>query len=353
MLFLVLYCLIWYNIDTIKTENGVVTMKKRNRILACAIIFAIFTSAALPVMAQVSFSDVKQSDWFFDNVMSMTQKGLFSGYEDGKFKPDNSMTRAEFLTVVDKILELDTTAGSDQWYEAVYLSAVDAGIITKGEMSFDKNTLNSPIPREEMSMIAVRAMEKLGETVTVAYEGNVKASISDFSQVGTYYRDYVLKAYSSGVITGYEDNSFRPKTELPRCQAAAVLNRIIDSSAREKKDFSQAVEIPNQDLSAPITIYEGQPRTPENNRFAKEGDIVVKADGTQVVLAKGAHGILGEGQGVAPDLGVSVEKGGNTTVVAGEVFSGATDFKDSLGNSVMNYRYEVNNVTGEGHWSAE
>ena len=50
-----------------------------------------------------------------------------------------------------------------------------------------------------------------------------------------------------------------------------------------------------------ITIYEGQPR---DNRLAREGDTFVKADGTEIVLAIGPHGVLGKGQGVAPDVGL-------------------------------------------------
>ena len=106
---------------------------------------------------------------------------------------------------------------------------------------------------------------------------------------------------------------------------------------------------------APITIHEGEV---SQRRFAREGDTVVKADGTEVVLAIGPHGVLGEGQGVAPDLGVTVTGVGNTTVtmtnVTGLVFSGDVgDQVDSTGMTVNNQSYYVNLVTGEGHWAAE
>ncbi len=100
----------------------------------------------------------------------------------------------------------------------------------------------------------------------------------------------------------------------------------------------------------PITIHEGEV---SQRRFAREGDTVIKADGTEVVLKKGAHGVLGEGQGVAPDLGLEVPTGGNRRVQTDRVFSGLTDFKDSTGKSVVNARYYVNKLTGEGHWGSE
>ena len=104
------------------------------------------------------------------------------------------------------------------------------------------------------------------------------------------------------------------------------------------------------DTDEPITIHEGEV---SQRRFAREGDTVIKADGTAVVLAIGPHGVLGEGQGVAPDLGLETPTGFNKRVEAYKVFSGTTDFKDSTGKSVVNAHYYVNKVTGEGHWSAE
>ncbi len=100
----------------------------------------------------------------------------------------------------------------------------------------------------------------------------------------------------------------------------------------------------------PIIIHEGEV---SQRRFAREGDTVIKADGTEIVLKKGSHGILGEGQGVAPDLGLETPTGFNKRVEAYKVFSGTTDFKDSTGKSVINAHYYVNKLTGEGHWDTE
>ena len=105
----------------------------------------------------------------------------------------------------------------------------------------------------------------------------------------------------------------------------------------------------------PIIIHEGEV---SQRRFAREGDTVIKSDGTAVVLKKGSHGVLGEGQGIAPDLGVTVTGVGNTTVtmtnVTGLVFSGDVgDQVDSAGMRINNEGYYVNQITGEGHWGAE
>ena len=71
-------------------------------------------------------------------------------------------------------------------------------------------------------------------------------------------------------------------------------------------------------------------------------------------MKKGAHGILGEGQGVAPDLGVINE---GFTVTAKNItkldYAGGSGCYDSTGTGIKNGSYFVNELTGEGHWDAE
>ena len=130
-----------------------------------------------------------------------------------------------------------------------------------------------------------------------------------------------------------------------------VNNTITISTQTEPSE--QPSEPTNDD--EPITIHEGEV---SQRRFAREGDTVIKSDGTEVVLKKGPHGVLGEGQGVAPDLGVTVTGVGNTTVtmtnVTGFVFSGDVGAQvDSVGERINNQSYYVNQITGEGHWGKE
>ncbi len=105
-----------------------------------------------------------------------------------------------------------------------------------------------------------------------------------------------------------------------------------------------------------ITIYEGQTR---DNRLAREGDTFVKADGTQIVLKKDeVTGVLGYGQGVAPDVGLMDEVGQGdakfTVPLAanGRLVTGKYG-QNSVGINVSASYYRVNSLTGEGHWNSE
>ena len=105
-----------------------------------------------------------------------------------------------------------------------------------------------------------------------------------------------------------------------------------------------------------ITIYEGQPR---DNRLAREGDTFVKSDGTRVVLKiDELTGVLGYGQGVAPDIGLTemVGQGDAATphvLVANDKMVTNKYGNDSTGAWTAASFYNVNPLTGEGHWNGE
>ena len=116
--------------------------------------------------------------------------------------------------------------------------------------------------------------------------------------------------------------------------------------------FAVPEELVNSTSTAPITIYEGQLRS---NRPAKAGDTFIKKDGTQIILQKDQYGIVGGGQGVAPDIGL---KYGASSCYKNETFiydglSGALLWTDSTGKNINNQSYQINASTSEGHWGLE
>ena len=332
----------------------------RKSIAGSLIAVSLISSSLSAFAYTTTFPDVNPGDWYYDTVMSMTARGLFAGIEeDGViyFKPDKAMTRAEFLVVVSRVLELPVNEGG-QWWEGAYESLKESGIVTGGEIGIEG--INEAMPREEMAMVAIRAGEYRGESLGSKYKDRVSNEISDINEIGSYYRDYVIRAYENGILEGIGDGRFDGKGTLSRSAAATVFNKLLDASARKVKDYSSvggsgSGSSGSEAEDGPIIIKEGEV---SQRRFARAGDTVVKADGTEVVLAIGPHGVLGEGQGVAPDLGVTVTGVGNTTVtmtnVTGLVFSGDVgDQVDSVGMRINNESYFVNNITGEGHWGAE
>ncbi len=165
-------------------------MRKRDilrKSIAGSLIAVSLASTTLSAFAYTTtFPDVNPGDWYYDTVMSMTARGLFAGIEeDGViyFKPDKAMTRAEFLVVVSRVLELPVVEGG-QWWEGAYESLKESGIVTGGEIS--EEVINEAMPREEMAMVAIRAAEYRGESIGSKYKDRVSNEITGV-RVGECY----------------------------------------------------------------------------------------------------------------------------------------------------------------------
>lgn len=311
------------------------------------------------------FTDINSSHWAYQYVDRMVQDGLFTGTSATTFSPDTPMTETQFLTVVlrkafpDELTQYNAEFKSD-WYMGAYQLGRDKGIISDSIYGTDAGAMNKrTITRERMTDMVIKTMELKGELVYGDANG-VSKFVSDLGNCSSSCKDSMIKAYTMGIIAGTGGSKVSPKDTATRAQGATVLYRFAYPEERKAPDLSGVPEQPGANLEAPITIYEGQTRLQGESRLAREGDTFVKKDGTKIVLKKGPHGILGEGQGVAPDIGFvvgeSVEKG--WVVANQERFSPgpSLDSKyqyNSIGKSVNNDTYKIDPWTGEGHWGDE
>ena len=240
-----------------------------------------------------SFSDVPRSHWAYNSIMQMAQRGMIAGTTTpvngvGTFAPEMTMTRAQFVTVVTRYMyanELKNYANvGGAWYAGNYEIAVDKGLIKESEFSME--SMNTPMTRQEMAMVLVRAMEQLGEENGTLIS---TSKIPDYNKIGTYYRNYVQIAYSKGLICGTDAaGTFNPMGTLNRAQAATVLYRLVDVGTRAEVDLSTVTPKEEvQQTAGKQTFYEGQ----KHNK-PQAGDVVIKADGTKVVIQYDANGIL-------------------------------------------------------------
>ena len=204
------------------------------RFLAFALT-AITLISSLPITASENvFRDVNQGDWYYETVTEMTEMGLFKGKGNNMFCPGDTMTRAEFVTVVMRALYPDADLSSEageKWWQDAYEAALEKGILKNPEfITYNRVDLDIAIQRQEMALISVRALNVLGETDITPYK-----HIPDISSVNKSYADYVKKAYGAGIIIGDEKGYFKPTNTLTRAEASTVLYRIIEKSARANK----------------------------------------------------------------------------------------------------------------------
>lgn len=318
--------------------------------------------------AMANFKDIPANAWYYDYVSRMVQDGLFNGTSSTTFSPEAPMSEVQFLTVVLRKAfptelnqynaQYPAGQNGNQWYTGAYRLGLAKGIINSSVYGSGADMNARNITRERMTDMAIKGLEAMGEQIYSDAYG-VSSRVTDLNQCTGDMKSSMIKAYTMGIIAGTTSTTVSPKQTATRAQGATVLYRFAYPDERTIPDLSAPVEKPGSDLSQPITIYEGQSRVAGESRLAREGDIFVKADGTKVVLKKGPNGVLGEGQGVAPDLGFKAtpNAGKAGTVTNQERFSPGPVLGDygfnSIGKAYNNDTYKVNPWTGEGHWGTE
>ena len=173
----------------------------------------------LPDIAKNDFSDISPH-WAKDYIKTLADDGIINGFSDNTFKPDNSITRAEFTKIVCKAFGINsgTDCGfsdvsvSDWFYESV-CSAKSAGIITGYDVIFNPNGF---ITREDASVMINRILN---------LSADKNALFSDADEISDYAVQAVNALYENKILSGYSDSTFKPKGNITRAEAAAVIAR--------------------------------------------------------------------------------------------------------------------------------
>lgn len=178
-------------------------------------------------IADKFFPDVS-NHWAENYVNDLFAKGIVNGDENGKFNPDNSIKRSEFIAIAVRSASFEmseykdsfTDVSDNAWYAEVIQTALDNGIISPAD-SFRPDDL---ITREEMAKIicGIANLDKLyAEEIVLDDKYTDADSISDWAKM------YVKYISSSGLMKGREDGSFAPKDGATRAEAAAVISRML------------------------------------------------------------------------------------------------------------------------------
>ena len=216
-------------------------MKKRILATFLSAVTLISCSSALAT----DYSDVNQSAWYASYVNKISELNAFSGYEDGTFRPDNQITQEEFIKTVvclicGELNESNALTVKNTWnskwssWAVPYLDkAFELGLITEQDTMF--KLVGIPCNRGEMAKVITRAVEYLKED-SVADTSTYITKLKDYNRIKEEYKPYVLQAYAKGILSGYDDGTFRDDGLLTRAEASSVLVRLIDKKERVNSD---------------------------------------------------------------------------------------------------------------------
>ena len=173
------------------------------------------------------FTDVPKTAWYRADVEYVWQHGIMKGISATKFGPDTKMTRAMFVTVLYRMegspsvegmqIPAFTDIGAKWCYDAI-IWAYNAGVtLGKTATTFAPN---DSITRAEI----VTMVYRYSGSPTVSGVPN----FTDAASVGAWARDAIIWATSVGVVNGYTDGSFGPNKTALRSEMAAMLHRYME-----------------------------------------------------------------------------------------------------------------------------
>ncbi|MDD3164816.1 MAG: S-layer homology domain-containing protein [Oscillospiraceae bacterium] len=172
-----------------------------------------------------SFSDVPAGAWYESAAVWAAQNALMTGFPDGTFAPDQSMSRAMAATILQRLCGAATTAGSADfsdvpagaWYESAVAWASGKGIVTG--MGDGRFAPNAPISRAQLCVMLYRAAGVLG--LDTAARGDLSA-FSDAAQVPDYAKEAMAWCVSSGILSG---TALKSAAQASRAEIAVMLQR--------------------------------------------------------------------------------------------------------------------------------
>ena len=211
------------------------------RRLFLALLTVLLLSAAV---SAADYSDVSDAHWANEQIVYL--KDEITGYPDGTYKPENTVTRAEFLTLFARIAFPDEwkQAESDEWWKAAY------AVCTAHDLLDDiTGSRTEAMPRGEIAAILGRfcsGWDGVNERADAANQlvinwteqrmelAQWQPLFSDTKEYETH-SSYLRTCTNQGLLTGYPDGSFKPVKGVTRAEAAAILARLKAQLALREK----------------------------------------------------------------------------------------------------------------------
>lgn len=172
------------------------------------------------------FSDVEKDSWAAPYIMNLTDRKIFTGYDDGSFRPNTYITRQEIAVAMVRAMGLEADASTAETVDTGF--ADDAAIASwaRGYVNialreklftgYDDGEFKPErvISRQELIAVIMR-LAGSDESVTPNYV--------DAHEIHGYAKDFVGHASSLGIVNGYPDGTFRPLNDVTRAEVAKIL----------------------------------------------------------------------------------------------------------------------------------
>lgn len=209
--------------------------------IAIFTIFCLLLMLSMPISIMATTPADISNHWAKTTIQSWLDKAFIAGYPDGSFKPNNNITRAEFMALVNKAFGYTETASitfsdvdTDAWYGSAVAIAIAAGYIN----GYPDGTMrpNSPVSREEAAAIIMKI-------INLKADANYAVKFTDVAKL-TWSKGSVGAVAKAGIMNGYPDGRFDPKLMIKRGECIVSLDRAIAFEKSEQVPVSAIMVTP-------------------------------------------------------------------------------------------------------------
>ncbi|WP_324728634.1 S-layer homology domain-containing protein [Lysinibacillus fusiformis] len=234
------------------SNNNLMIKALAGSVMTAAMVIPVTTEnvQAAPV-TKTTFKDVPKSHWAYESIKQVAEKGLVTGYEDGTYKPSAQVTRAEFATFLARVFESNERAtvsfndiSDTHWANEAIQEGLAVGFILASDYANNKFEPNKPMTRGEMSRWLANGLVHANADYGKAIEEMANSSLTlipipEFYGGGVNKKDlpYIGVALGTGLLSGYEDFTFKPNGNTTRAEVATILIRFKDAMGKAPSDF--------------------------------------------------------------------------------------------------------------------
>ena len=189
---------------------------------ALSIALAVTMLSTTAFAASVKFTDVPSNHWASSSITEMADKGIMSGIGNNLFAPSNTLTGAEFVTmIVRHFYEDKLGTEGEKWYSEFMDAAKSANILTGTNV-----TAEGTINRYDMAQLMYNVLKAEGIATSSLSD---TSKVADWATVPSTYRDAVSVCYNMGMLSGVDSKgTFNGTGVMDRAQAAVVMDRLLE-----------------------------------------------------------------------------------------------------------------------------
>ncbi|MCR3956377.1 MAG: S-layer homology domain-containing protein [Gudongella sp.] len=199
-----------------------------------------------------AFTDVS-THWAKDDIEAWSGKGLISGYGGGTFKPDDKITRAEFVKLINNVINIqmeDDISFMDVEESDWYYKDLKKAIYGEYIRGYEDNSFraNDFISRQEAAAVLKNLVQLVEE------KENVLGQFSDTDNTPDWSKAALMLAVQKGYLTGYTDGTLKASNHITRAESVKVLDNLFGTIYNEPGVYGPTIDEDALEVNGNVTV---------------------------------------------------------------------------------------------------